>query len=389
MATDKGHLHKERHGLQSTKPSSPMKISLDDTPSTYLDKDEYIARIKKNIAGLQDKPVTTDSITTLLTGDILQDFFPPSPAPNTKSNDVVYALMPADRSTLGYLDLPGRFPYRSARGNEYIVVGLYLDTNNIQAVAIKNREAPTIKAAWEIINKKFEAAGVAPTTWILDNEASQLIKDAMTDTNVNFQLIPPHVKRANIAERAIQTFKNHFKSILASINPDFPVSQWDFLLAQTLLTLNLLRTSRSNPKLSAHAYVFGNFDFQATPLAPLGTKVVAHLEPTIRSTYSSNGEEGWYVGPSLQHYRCVDIYFPKTRQVRHCNTVKYYPTVIPIPTSSLEDHLRQASSDIIHILLNPSSSSILNLQSGSTINNALLEISNILNQAEKSRLFRS
>jgi len=69
--------------------------------------------------------------------------------------------------------------------------------------------------------------------------------------------------------------------------------------------MNLLRNSRVNPKLSAYSYMYGEFNFRATPLAPPGTKVVAHVSLAKRGTWDLNGEVGWYVGQSLQHYRCV------------------------------------------------------------------------------------
>ena len=66
----------------------------------------------------------------------------------------------------------------------------------------------------------------------------------MEKENITYQLVPPHNHRANAAERAIQTFTSHFKSILATADPDFPLAQWDLLLPQTNLTLNLLCASR-------------------------------------------------------------------------------------------------------------------------------------------------
>ena len=67
--------------------------------------------------------------------------------------------------------------------------------------------------------------------------------------------------RRNAAERAIRTFKSHFLAGLATYNPNFPTTKWDRLLHQSELTLNLLRTSRVNPKLSAYDYLVVNFDF--------------------------------------------------------------------------------------------------------------------------------
>ena len=101
----------------------------------------------------------------------------------------------------------------------------------------------------------------------------------MTEYKTTFQFVPSHTHQANIAERAIQTFKNHFKTGLASVDPDFPISEWDRLLEQAFITLNLLQASHVHPKLSAYAYLFGNYDFNKNPLAPPGTKVIVHRKP--------------------------------------------------------------------------------------------------------------
>ena len=77
-------------------------------------------------------------------------------------------------------------------------------------------------------------------------------------------------------EHAIQTFKSHLKVTLATENPNFSLAQFDILIEQASLTLKLLRSARRNPKLSAYAYLFGSFSFQATPLVPPGTSVVAY-----------------------------------------------------------------------------------------------------------------
>ena len=73
------------------------------------------------------------------------------------------------------------------------------------------------------------------------------------------------------------------------------------------IILNLLRASRTNNKLSAYAYLFGNLNFNTTPMAQPGTKVVAHLKPEQRKSWDPHGNNGWYVGPSLEHYRCVKV----------------------------------------------------------------------------------
>ena len=103
-------------------------------------------------------------------------------------------------------------------------------------------------------------------------------------TGANYQLVEPQNHRVNAAERAIQTFKHHFIAGLSSTNPKFPIALWDMLIPQAVLTLNLLQTSRVNPKLSVYAQLNGQFDFTRPPLAPPGTRVLLFEDPTTRKS---------------------------------------------------------------------------------------------------------
>ena len=138
----------------------------------------------------------------------------------------------------------------------------------------------------------------------------------------------------------IKTFKEHFKSGLASVNPNFPLSEWDQLIPQANITLNLLRSSRVNPKFSAYAHVHGKFNFRATLLVLPGTKVLAHVSSDKRGTWDLNGEVDWCVGPYLQHYHCAQCYFPRTRTVRDCDKVEFFPHGVPFPRVTANDHLK-------------------------------------------------
>jgi hypothetical protein len=86
------------------------------------------------------------------------------------------------------------------------------------------------------------------------------MKEEMDNQNVSWQLTPVGIHRRNAAERAIRTFKNHFLAGLASTDDDFPLHLWCRLLSQAQHTLNLLQTSRINPRLSAEAQLNGQFD---------------------------------------------------------------------------------------------------------------------------------
>ena len=68
----------------------------------------------------------------------------------------------------------------------------------------------------------------------------------------------------------IQTFKERFRDGLSTVDPELPIARWDLILTQSFMTFNMLRASRLNPKISAYTYMFVNYDFNTTPIAPLG-----------------------------------------------------------------------------------------------------------------------
>jgi hypothetical protein len=96
--------------------------------------------------------------------------------------------------------------------------------------------------------------GFQPKLQNLDNEASASLKSFFTQNDVEYQLVPPYYHRRNAAERAIHKFKEHLFAVLATVDPDFPLHLWDCLLPQAELTLNLSRSSRQHPQLSATAH---------------------------------------------------------------------------------------------------------------------------------------
>ena len=64
----------------------------------------------------------------------------------------------------------------------------------------------------------------------MDNEALRQLKNYPKEEKIKFQLVPPHMHRANVAENAIGTFKDHFITGLALTDEIFPLHLWDLLL---------------------------------------------------------------------------------------------------------------------------------------------------------------
>ena len=139
-----------------------------------------------------------------------------------------------------------------------------------------------------------------------------------------------HLHRQNAAEQAIQTFKAKFIICICSDNPRYTEKEWDCLLPQANLTINLLRNYRFNPKLSGHVALHGTLDYNKAPLSPIGTIALVHEKNTNWRTWSPCGTNGWYIGPDLEHYRCVECYIPPTHRILIADIVEFISTVITI-----------------------------------------------------------
>ena len=244
---------------------------------------------------------------------------------------------PADRSVLQArciprsewlaADLTGRFPVRSRSGQEYVLVtSLH---GYIHVEAMPSRTAAAYVAAFSRVFNFFRGRGFPVLALVTDNERSSALTAFLRSLSPPpaVQYVPPHNHRANPAERHIRSFKNHFLSILAAVHPHFPLDLWDRLLPHAELTINHLRTWALDASLSAYAGLFGApLDFSAHPLHPPGQLVVAHDSPLTRSSWGPHGRRGFYLGPSLDHYRCSSVYMVGTGAVRDCDTLDHFPT---------------------------------------------------------------
>jgi hypothetical protein len=174
----------------------------------------------------------------------------------------------------------GRFPVKSSKGKSYIMVLYNYDSNGILAKTMKSRKAPELVAAYNELHQQLLDGGIKPVLQRLDNEVSKVLIQAIKDKGINFQLASPNDHRLNPAERAIQTFKNHLIAILHGCDRKFPARLWCQIIPQVVMTLNMLRRLRINPRLSAHTQISGVFDYNRTPLAPIGTRTVVHERTT-------------------------------------------------------------------------------------------------------------
>jgi hypothetical protein len=231
-----------------------------------------------------------------------------------------------------YTDNTWRLPIQAHSSNQYIMITYHSQQNVILCTPYANRTNKHGLAAYNSIMCRLANRGHNVDLKILDNKVSTKFKSTIEDMwKVQYQLIPSNVHCRNAAKRAIQTFKSHFLAIIVGISPAFPCYFWDLLLPQTELTRSLLHQSSIMPS-SAWAHFNGPFNYNATPLLPIGCPVIIHNKPATCSTWDFCGSDGFYIGISLKHYCCHRVVDSKTKSLRISNTVNFRHHYLTIPT---------------------------------------------------------
>ena len=108
-----------------------------------------------------------------------------------------------------------------------------------------------------------------------------------------------------------------------------------------------LRTLRRNNNLTANEELNGPFDWNATPMAPLGNRAAAFLAADNHTTYASHAIEAYVTGMAPQHYRLLEMFIPMTRGYRLLGTYRHFPSFWFVPTVSEHDNSIVAATDLL------------------------------------------
>ena len=210
--------------------------------------------------------------------------------PREKKKDVMVKIydLQEDFADLIYTDQTGRFPTRSSRGNQYIMVLAEIDSDSILVEPMKNRTAGEMVKTYQCLIDRLKDCGITPKHHVLDNECSAEFKQAIRANNMTYELTSADDHSRNIAEKAIKTFKDHFIAIMWGTDDVFLMHLWDRLLPQAEMTLNMFRPSRLVPAISAHAHLHGQHDYAYQPLAPMGCVVELRVTPNKRGGMGSS-----------------------------------------------------------------------------------------------------
>ena len=260
--------------------------------------------------------------------------------------DFCYGAFANRQSGVVYNDLTGSFPFVSFDGSVCFLVMYHYKANAIMATPISGLDDKTIFNAFKKNFDELAAKGFKPKLNVMDNQATKQIKIFLTKEECKLQLVEPHNHRVNAAERAIQTFKDAFISALATTDRDFPLQLWDKLTPQVILTLNMTRASCIDPSKSAHEVLHGPYNWNRYPLAPLGCKAVVYEDGDTRGSWASRGVDGWYLGPSQDHYRCDIYYIPETRGYRVSGSTELFPQHCQLPDMTPHQHFRALTDEL-------------------------------------------
>jgi hypothetical protein len=229
-------------------------------------------------------------------------------------------------------DLTSAFPMRSFKNMQYVFAAYIYNLNAILVRAMPFKNNAAMIAAFSNIFSTLAVHGYAPTLNVMDNECSKAVEVHIKANKMNVHLVPPCNHHVNAAEHAIATFKEHFIAGLATVDKNCPLQLWDECLPQIELTLNLLCFSQRSPSRSANKEVNGCFDYNKTPIAPLGTKGLIYEDPAVRISWGPHSTDAYYIDPAPKHYRCLHFYMPATRRYRIADTWRLYPTHCTTPS---------------------------------------------------------
>jgi len=297
VATAQGHLQLQRQGIKSTSPTKPTRgnRALEEAADEEMDF----------IDAVVEGPAT-----------MLCRVF--------------------SRKDAAFADAAGRYPIPSFDGDEYMLIVVF--KNYIHVETMRDRSSSSYVKAYRRAIEFYRSRNQKVVSLVLDNEVSAALLDLFTTLNITFQMVPPGNKRSNKAERAIQSWRNHFLSTMGTVSSECPHYIWSRFIEQMELTLSHLRPFEDNRNISSFEGIHGRkYDFAAHPIAICGTPVYIYESSETRAAWSTHGVPGFYLGPVVDGYRTFNCWVTFTQSERRSDSVHFFPAPYRLPGSSIEE----------------------------------------------------
>ena len=94
----------------------------------------------------------------------------------------------------------------------------------------------------------------------------------------------------------------------------------------------------------------GAFNYDATPLGPLGCPVIIHKKTYSRKSWDFHNKEGWSVGVSFEHCRCQLVIPADTREINVSNMVEFIHHFITTPTLTPEERILYGINTLSNVI---------------------------------------
>ena len=147
---------------------------------------------------------------------------------------------------------------------------------------MKGRTDEHMVAVFRDIYDYLRKSFLTPALHVMDKEFSMAIKNFIKKEKVDIQLVESHNHRVNAAGPTVKAAKCHTIAGLATVDIAYPLRLWCKFVPQIQDTLNMVRSSRRDSTIFADEDMEGLFDWNRTPIAPLGSKSVIYAEPGER-----------------------------------------------------------------------------------------------------------
>jgi hypothetical protein len=267
---------------------------------------------------------------------------------HVKKHDILILVYNA-KATM-YSDQTGKFSAVSSKGNKYVMVLHDVDSNSSWAEPMKNQTGGELILARNWALTKMQQQGINPKHQILDNQASESYKDAIRALGMPYKLVPPNDHRRNMAEKAIQTFKDHFIEVLSRCAVTMPIHLWCQLLPQTKRQLLLLRQLRLHPNLSAYAHDYEQHDYNKHPFVPIGMEAMVHDKPHKPRTFAKHCSRAFVLSTFTEHCQCWKFWMVSMRATRISGTASFKHKYLTNPSVTPKDQITVAAAHLTNAI---------------------------------------
>ena len=151
--------------------------------------------------------------------------------------------------------------------------------------------------------------------------------------------MPPDDHLQNLAEKAIQTWKDNFIGVMSDTAETFPVHLWCQAIPQAERQLFLIGKSHVNPKVSEYAQVYGPHDYNTAPFVQIGMETLMRGKTKRWGAFADHCIKCYVLGTAFEHYRSWKMWMKETRATIISATVFHKHKYITNPSVTPEDRV--------------------------------------------------